>query len=259
MPLPIITLTTDLGNKDYYVPSAKGFLLSKLPEANITDITHQIKPFRIDDASFVLRSCYADFPPGTIHLISVDTTTTSETRFIAVKAKGHFFLCHDNGMVSLVVEEEDMEEVVEIPFTDPDLIFPLKHILVPASVTIVEWGGITSIGSPVFNYVRKANMRPQIEDAFIRGAVIYIDNLGNAITNIDKASFDRFSKGRKFQIYYSRRDYFDKICNHYNEVPEGEKVCLFGTNGFLEIAINKGSATALLGIGPDHSILIEFI
>ena len=259
MSSPIITLTTDLGYKDYYVPSAKGFLLSKLPTANITDITHQIKPFRIDDASFVLSGCFQDFPGGTIHIISVDTTNNAPPRFLAVKAKGHFFLCPDNGIVSLVVTDEEIEEVVEIPFENEDLVFPLKHILAPAAVTIAEWGGITSIGAPVTSFVRKANIRPLIEDTFIRGTVIYIDNLGNAITNIDKESFDRFSRGRNLRISYSRNDFFDKINIHYSEVPEGEKLCLFGSNGLLEIAINKGSCSNLLGIKTDHPILIEFL
>ena len=259
MAIPIITLTTDLGLKDYYVPSAKGYILSKLPSANIIDITHQIKPFRIDEASYALKGCYEDFPKGSIHIVSVDATTGRGTRFLAAKSKDHFFLCHDNGFISLVVEDEDMEEIVDLPFNDEGLIFPLKNILVPAAIKIFETGSISQIGVPVSNYVRKANMRPLIEESIIRGAVIYIDNLGNAITNIDKQNFDRFSKGRKFRINFSRADYFDKISLHYNEVPEGEKVCLFGSNGFLEIAINKGSCANLLGIKTDHSIFIEFL
>jgi S-adenosyl-L-methionine hydrolase (adenosine-forming) len=259
MSLPIITLTTDLGTKDYYVPSARGYLWSRLPGANITDITHQIKPFRLDDASFVLKGCFEDFPPGTIHIISVDTGHNSGNRFIAAKAKGHYFICADNGIVSLLVEEDEIEKVVELPFIDTDLIFPLKFIFVPAAVHIAEQGSIEGLGNALPSFVRKANMRPLIEESIIRGAVIYVDNLGNAITNIDKQNFDRFSKGRKYRINFSRSDYFEKISIHYNEVPEGEKVCVFGTNGLLELAINKGSCTNLLGIKTGHAILIEFL
>jgi S-adenosyl-L-methionine hydrolase (adenosine-forming) len=259
MSLPIITLTTDLGYKDYYVPSVKGYLLSKLPSANITDITHQVKPFRIDDASFVLKGCFEDFPEGTIHLISVDTGNSSKQRFIAAKAKGHYFICYDNGIVSLLVEDAEIEGVVVLPFNDNDLVYPLKYILAPAAVKIAEGVKLEDLGSAAPDFVRKANMRPLIEETIMRGAVIYIDNLGNAITNIDKINFDRFSKGREYRIHFSRNDFFEKISNHYNEVPEGEKVCLFGTNGLLEIAINKGSCTSLLGLKPDHAILIEFL
>jgi S-adenosyl-L-methionine hydrolase (adenosine-forming) len=259
MSLPIITLTTDLGYKDYYVPSVKGYLLSNLPGANIIDITHQVKPFRIDDASFVLKGCFEDFPAGTIHLISVDAGNSIGQRFIAVRAKGHYFLCYDNGVVSLLVEDHEIEAVVSLPFTRDDLVFPLKYILAPAAVKIAEKGNMNDLGVAEPNFVRKANMRPLIEETIIRGAVIYIDNLGNAITNIDKTSFDRFSKGRAYRINFSRSDYFEKINRSYSEVPEGEKVCLFGTNGLLEIAINKGSCTNLLGIKIGHAILIEFL
>ena len=83
-------------------------------------------------------------------------------------------------------------------------------------------------------------------------------NIGNAIVNIDKDSFGRVAKGRPFKINYNRAEYFDKIHTHYNEVPEGERICLFGTNGLLEIAINKGSCASLLGIKTGHLILVEF-
>ncbi len=258
MASPIITLTTDLGYKDFYVPSAKGVIWKTMPDANIVDITHQIKPFRLDEASFILRGCFEDFPPGTVHIISIDASRGSDTRFIAAKAKGHFFICHNNGIITLVVDEEDIEAVVELPATLEDLIFPLKKIFAPAALLMAETGNLSKLGKTMPDYVRKANMRPLIEESIIRGTVIYIDNIGNAIVNIDKSSFERVAKGRNFKISYNRNEFFDKIHSHYNEVQDGERVCLFSTNGLLEIAINKGSCTSLLGIKTGHLILVEF-
>jgi len=258
MASPIITLTTDLGYKDFYVPAAKGVIWKEMPGANIVDITHQIKPFRLDEASFILRGCFEDFPQGTVHIISIDASRGSNTGFIAAKAKGHFFLCHNNGIISLVVDEEDIEVVVELPASTEDLIFPLKKIFAPVSVKIAETGDISKLGKAMPHYERKANMRPLIEESIIRGTVIYIDNTGNAIVNIDKASFNRVSRGRKFRISYNRNEFFEKIHTHYNEVQDGERICLFGTNGLLEIAINKGSCTSLLGIKTGQLIMVEF-
>jgi len=258
MALPIITLTTDLGYKDFYVPAAKGTIWGALPTANIADITHEIKPFRLDEASFILRGCFEDFPPGTIHIVSVDSSRGTDRRFIAAKAMGHYFLCHDNGIISLVIDDHLIEEVVELPFEIEDLIFPLKKIFAPAAIKLAESGDLKKLGTPLKDYVRRANMRPLIEESIIRGTVIYTDNIGNAIVNIDKDSFGRVAKGRPFKINYNRAEYFDKIHTHYNEVPEGERICLFGTNGLLEIAINKGSCASLLGIKTGHLILVEF-
>ena len=258
MALPIITLTTDLGYKDFYVPAVKGYIWSQSPTANITDITHEIRPFRLDEASFILRGCFEDFPKGTIHIISVDSSRGQERRFIAAKALGHYFLCHDNGIISLVIDEQQIEEVVELPFETDDLIFPLKKIFAPAAIKLAGSGDIKKLGKPLADYVRRANMRPLIEGSIIRATVIYTDNIGNAIVNIDKDSFERVAKGRPFKINYNRAEYFDRIHTHYNEVLDGERVCLFGTNGLLEIAINKGSCASLLGIKTGHLIMVEF-
>jgi len=259
MTIPIITLTTDLGYRDYYVPAARGFIMSQLPGANITDITHQIKPFRIDEASFILRGCFEDFPQGTIHIITIDAGRTAGSRVIAAKAKGHYFLCHDNGIISLVVNDEDIETVVNLTFTKEDLIFPLRRIFAPHAVKLAQSGEILSLGESIKDYARKANMRPLIEESIIRGTVIYIDNTGNAITNIDSESFERVAKGRGYRINYNRAEYFDRVHTGYNDVPEGERVCVFNSGGLLEIAINKGSCTNLLGIKTGHLILIEFL
>ena len=70
--MPIITLTTDLGIKDFYLAAVKGFILSNLPETKIVDITHQIPSFHITQAAFILGNAYHYFPEGTVHLVSVE-------------------------------------------------------------------------------------------------------------------------------------------------------------------------------------------
>jgi S-adenosylmethionine hydrolase len=259
MPAPIITLTTDLGNKDPYVPAVKGYILGRQPGANIIDITHRVTPFHIAEASFILKGCFADFPEGTIHIISVDADYEMEQRFIAAAAAGHYFICPDNGVLSLIIEEEQISEVVELPFTTDQLVSPLKNILTPAACSLLTGEALNSLGSAWKGFVRKTHMQPVMEESIMRGTVIYVDNHGNAITNIERNHFGRYGENRKLQIYIRRNEYFDRMYTHYNEVPEGEKVCLFGTNGLLEIGINKGNASGLLGLKPGHTILVEFL
>jgi S-adenosylmethionine hydrolase len=258
MQAPLITLTTDLGIKDFYVPAVKGYLLNRLPAANIIDITHQVNPFDIAEASFIFRGCYREFPAGTCHLISVDANYDSEDRFILVKSAEQYFLVRDNGFMALVLEDQPAESIIEIPHLPEDLVFPLRYILAPTAVQL--WNGTSpeALGNPLKNFTLKGNIRPAIEEDFIRGSVIYVDNLGNAISNISRESFMDHARGRKFRIYIGRKEYFDSICLHSNEVPEGEKLCLFGPSGYLEFAINKGNASQLLGLYPGHNILIEF-
>lgn len=101
-------------------------------------------------------------------------------------------------------------------------------------------------------------LQPVIEGDVIRGSVIYIDSFQNVITNITKDLFTKQQKNRKFSLYFRRNESISSLSWHYNEVPEGEKLCLFGISNHLEIAINKGNASGLLGLHLGDIVRIEF-
>ena len=98
--MAIITLTTDLGRKDNYVAALKGTILSEEIDVTIVDISHDIEPFNIQQAAYVVRNCYKDFPLGSIHIIAVDEELSLKNEHVAVKADGHFFISTDNGIFS---------------------------------------------------------------------------------------------------------------------------------------------------------------
>ena len=89
--MAIITLTTDYGTKDYHAASVKGSILRELPDAHIVDVTHEIRPFNLSEAAYVLRNAYKDFPKGTIHIIGIDSELTESKPHLAVEVDGHFF------------------------------------------------------------------------------------------------------------------------------------------------------------------------
>ena len=112
--MEIITLTSDLGSKDSYLASVKGSIYSQLESAKIVDITHDITPFNIQQAAYVLRNCFKDFPKGTIHIISVDDELTIKNEHLAVKANNHYFIGADNGLFSLLLNEIKAEKIVRL-------------------------------------------------------------------------------------------------------------------------------------------------
>jgi S-adenosylmethionine hydrolase len=236
----------------------KGYLLKELPEANIVDITHQVEPFNIGEAAFVLRNCFCDFPLGTMHLIGVEGESVGENDYILVKAYDQYFFCQDNGLLSLALEKEKIELILSVPFTKEQLVFPLKNVLAPAAVKLVKEGKPEWLGKPKKEMLRKSFMQPLINEDTIQGTVIYIDEIGNGVTNVRKEVYETAAKGRKPRIFTSRRDSMKQVHHYYDEVPEGEKLCFFGSHGRLEIAINKGNAAALLGLKLNTPILIEF-
>lgn len=258
--MTIITLTTDLGLKDYYIGSLKGALLSQCPDAKIIDISHEIQPFDILQASIVVRSCYKDFPEGTIHIIGVNPDVTEKTNHLVIKNQGQYFIMPDNGMSSLIFESKS-DEIVELTLTrQSDLItFPAKDIYVKAACHLLRGGSLQIIGKPVKEIKERVMFRAVSEDKLIRGMALYVDHYGNVLTNIDQNLFSQFNKYTSFAIQLRRSEYqIRTISNSYGAVPEGEKLALFSSSGLLEIAMNQGNASRLLGINQSDIIRIEF-
>ncbi|GAB2689669.1 SAM-dependent chlorinase/fluorinase [Mucilaginibacter koreensis] len=257
--MAIITLTTDLGDKDIYQAALKGSIYKLLPTVNIVDITHSVALFNIQQAAFIIKNSYHYFPDDTVHLIGVDTVYNDYTRFLAIRYRNHYFVGADNGIFSLIFNEEP-EQMVEITIMQDMkfLHFPLADVFVKAACHLAKGGTLSQIGIPVQEVQQKRDLQPVIERNLIKGMVIYIDTFQNAITNITKEFFNRVQQGRRFTLYFKRNETITQLSWHYNEVEEGEKLCLFGISDHLEIAINKGNASGLLGLGLGDSVIIDF-
>jgi S-adenosylmethionine hydrolase len=257
--MAIITLTTDLGDKDIYQAALKGSILKLLPDVNIVDITHSVAAFNVQQAAFILKNSFYYFPGQTVHLIGIDTVYNSDTKYLAVKYKNHYFVGSDNGIFSLMFDSEP-DEVVEINIMQDlkFLHFPLADIFVKAACHLAGGGKLSEIGLPIASMEKKMNLQPVVEKNMIKGAVIYIDSFQNVITNITKEFFNKVQQGRRFTLSFKRNETINHLSWHYNEVPEGEKLCLFGISDHLEIAINKGNASGLLGLNLGDSVIIDF-
>lgn len=258
--MAVITLTTDLGTKDFYAAALKGILLKLCPSATIIDVTHHITPFDIQEAAFALGNCYKEFPEGSIHLIGVNPIKTSEHSHVVVVRDGHYFIGADNGIFSLLFQEEDFEI-----FTIKDLdnamssTFPLKGVFAPVAAHIGNGGLIEEVCTGKQNFKRVNALAPVIETDSIMGLVIYIDSLGNITSNITKGLFDYVGKGRDFEISFRRAGYsITKLSANYNAVPEGEKLALFNNFNYLEIAINSDNASKLFGMKKLDTVRIDF-
>ncbi|MCB0428385.1 MAG: SAM-dependent chlorinase/fluorinase, partial [Mangrovimonas sp.] len=116
--MAIITLTTDFGEKDHFAGAVKGAIYSEFPELKIVDISHSISPFNIMEAAYVIQNAYSSFPKGTIHIIGIDSELSPENKHIAVKLDDHFFICANNGIMSMLCSEIAPERIVEINIHD---------------------------------------------------------------------------------------------------------------------------------------------
>lgn len=264
--MSIITLTSDMGIKDFYLASIKGAIYKALPEAKIVDITHHITPFDIAQAAFIVKNTYPDFPENTIHIISVDPEPNINSHHLAIYKDGQYFIGNDNGVFSLLFDEQP-EKIYKL--TPPPSIgsssFPSKSTFVWAATLLAQGSRLEDIGERTDSYKMRVAFRPVIEADLIKGTVIFIDGYGNVITNIDRKLFESVREGRKFVLYFRGENYgINKISETYNEVPPGEKLAIFGAGDFLEIAINKGvegsggGANKLFGLKLNDIVRIEF-
>ena len=256
--MPVITLTTDMGNAGYYVASVKAAIISGLPDATLVDITHSIRPFHVSSAAFIIRNVYKQFPEDTIHIVAVDALNSPHSRVIAIKMDNHYFIGPDNGLFSLVFSTPPFEVIeITIPPNPASMAFTAKDIMAKAAVHIAKSGNMKEIGQEYKNYVQLTAWQPIYNDSSIRTSVVYVDEYGNCIFNLEKNLFEQVARSRKFSIEVKRNP-ISIISNTYNDVGGGDLVALFTGSGLLEIAINRGNISELLGLKEGDSVLISF-
>jgi S-adenosylmethionine hydrolase len=254
--MPIVTLTSDFGLDDYYVAVIKGALLCQNQNLNILDITHNIKNYDIVQGAFVLKNAYSSFPKKTIHILSVNNFYNKKYCFLAVRYDDYYFIGPDNGIFSLLFDEKP-EDIYELDY-DGKSDFPLKDIFSNAVGHIANGLPFNEIGLKVDDIVERISFQPVINKSQIRGTVIHIDHYENVVVNITKELFEQVREERKFSIYFKRSEPIQKISKNYSDVAVGERLCFFNSAGCLEIAINMGKASGMLGLNIEDSVQIDF-
>jgi len=275
--MAIITLTTDFGHKDHFVGAIKGTIHKELSDVSIVDISHSIAPFNIQECAYILKNSYKNFPEGSIHIVGVDSELSPENQHIAVLVDNHYFIMANNGVIGLIISEIVPEKVVEIQLPNTlDSSFPEMDVFVKAASHIARGGKLEVIGRPFKDLKDLREFNPRISDNqnTISGSVIYIDNYGNVVTNIQQNIFKTIGKSRTFELQ-ARNKKIREIHNKYGDIIDykleksqrkspGELVALFNSSGYLEIAIYKsdlntvGGASTLLGLDYRDTVLINF-
>lgn len=274
--MSIITLTTDYGLKDHFVGALKGKILTEFPEAKIVDISHDIDPFNTAEASYIIQAAFSSFPKGTVHLIGVDAERNIENEHIAMQWNDQFFICADNGILSMLTQRILPQKIVVINIHDrlPSNATDLD-VFKTVACHLAKGGTLNVIGKEIQQLKPTTELQPIVskDGNSIKGNVIYIDHFGNVVVNVSQKQFMEVGKGRMFEIDIKPKP-IKSIQSNYSAVAvsdkfpikyfEGEQLALFNEVGFLEIALFRsnpstvGSAQTLLGIGYRDTITINF-
>lgn len=245
--LSVITLLTDFGTQDASAGAAKGVLLSAMPQARIVDISHDIPPFNMPQAAYVLSTSFHSFAPGTAHLILVDVFYDSAPQLVACTHNGHLFLAPDNGMLPLAlgnaVEQGWLCFEAGKSNSFQDWLQAAAATIKKLNSTIPQQAGLPAIKLRTTGTEQKKNEEPDV-----LCSVRYIDHYGNVVTDMHLTQFDELNKTGRFSFRFMNVYEANVISNNYNSVPPGEFLCRFNRNGYLELCVNQGSASDLFGI-----------
>jgi S-adenosyl-L-methionine hydrolase (adenosine-forming) len=260
----LITLTTDLGTRDWYAGVLKGAIMRAAPSACLIDISHEVRPYDIVQAALVLRNACPEFPEDTLHLVAVNCVYGADARFVAVRHGGHLFFAPDNGLLTLLPDTDAWTEVRLLPHDtqgggSQGGHFNVKNIYAAGVAHLANGGSWDTLGTPLEQPLqRRISLQPVITANHIRGTVVYIDRFDNVVLNITKTTFEQAQRGRAFSLYFKRNDPLTTLHVNYSDVALGEPLCLFNSAGLLEIAINFGRAATLLGLKEEDVVEVIF-
>ena len=254
----IITLLTDFGLKDTYVAQMKGVILSISPETKIVDITHQIPPQDILQASYLLSTATKHFPKDTIHVVVVDPGVGSQRKAIAILTKKSLLIGPDNGVLTLVAEEEGITKIVQITnkkymLNKISKTFHGRDIFAPAAAFLSKGIKLSDLGpeldSQDIEYL--PFLKAKIIGKKIVGQIIHIDRFGNAVTNITKTITEKLgvNYGDIIIIKINKKPKIEKrICFKptFSQVNKGETIALINSDDKIELSVNQGSAEKAL-------------
>ena len=254
--MPLITFISDFGQSDHYVASVKGSILKHNSNIKIVDISHEIKKYDISHAAYVFKNVYKEFPKGTIHVISVNNTDINNG-IILFQLDNQFIITFDSGIVSLIDSRENINVILLEGNINPS--FPEKFMGEIAS-KLASGINYTTLGRPIKDIKKYHNMEVSISKNKIIGYSIRIDHYGNIITNISESDFNNvLSKNSDIFEINLGIEKIAQISKSYNDVDTADLFALFNFNRLLEIGMNRGNASELLGIKNHTPITIKFL
>ena len=262
----IIALLTDFGNKDFYVGAMKGVIYSICPEATVVDITHQITPYNLKEGSRTLYHTAKEFPPGTIFVAVVDPGAGTKRRsMVLLTLDEKYFVGPDNGIFNIVLREVGVRKIFQIK--NPKWMrqkgvsktFHGRDIFAPVAAHLAAGWPVEEVGPEIKAYSLLSSKPAKRRGNLIEGEVTVIDHYGNVILNIPGELFKELglTRGGKLHVHFKNKKVKLKWAATYGAVPEGEGMIIISGGGFLELAVNRGSAARKYGLEVGEAVILE--
>ena len=258
----IVTLTTDFGLTDHFVGTMKGVIFGICPSARIIDISHDVGPYEIGEAGFLIAQSWRYFPRGTVHIVVVDPGVGSARRPILAEAGGQYFVAPDNGVLSMIFAEEEHTTrwiTAETYFLQPvSRTFHGRDVFAPVGAHLAAGIAPAKFGKRIDDYLRKSFERPErTARRGWTGTILKVDRFGNLITNFRFADFGQI-ESQPFEIKVGL-SVVERLSSSYAEAALGDLFAIVGSSGYIEIAANQASAAKLLGCGAGAPVELRLL
>ena len=263
---PTIVFMTDFGTANDAVAICRAVMFGIAPDARITDITHQVTPFQIEEASRFLYGVTPYYPAGTVFLAVVDPGVGTSRKAVIVKSrKGQFFVVPDNGLVSAVIDRDGFEGAREI--TNQHWMiqaaisstFQGRDIFSPAAAHLAEGWDYTIAGPEVPQLVRLTAKAVKVDAKGITGEIIGLDDpFGSLITDVSKEDLESlgYALGDKITVQINNKPVTLPYVKTFMNVPVGASLLYGDSRGRVAIAVNQGNYSKKFSIEPPAALFI---
>jgi S-adenosylmethionine hydrolase len=257
---------SDFGTANDAAAICKAVMIGIAPEARIMDITHQVTPFQIEEASRFLYGVTPYYPAGTVFLVVVDPGVGTSRKAVIVKSKkGQLFVVPDNGLVSAVIERDGLEGAREISNQNwmiqaaVSSTFHGRDIFSPAAAHLAEGWDYTIAGPTVAQLVRLTPRTARVDNKGATGDIIGVDDpFGSLISDISKEDFETlgYSLGDKVAVLLNKKTVMLPYVKTFMDVPVGEPLLYIDSRGRVGLAVNQGNYSKKFSIEPPATLFI---
>lgn len=256
----LVSFMSDFGLRDNYVGVVKGIMMKINPDLKIVDISHGITPFATGEANYLLTTAYHYFPKETVHLVVVDPGVGTDRAALILRSASHIFVGPDNGVFTNLIQHEGIkcfvirrEALNEAAGINPgqSRTFDGRDLFGPAAALLSRGAKIEDLTEPMKDDPFLLERPFADRKGKIRIRIIHVDHFGNIITDLHRS---HLKDGLKVISVKTKENIINEISQNYHDVPEGELLALWGSNGYLEISVNQGNAAKSLAYKTGDSV-----
>jgi S-adenosyl-L-methionine hydrolase (adenosine-forming) len=252
--MAIYTITSDLGKENYLTAIVKGCIYEQDGQANIVEISSEIAPFDVHQATYLFQSAYTYFPKKSHHFIMCGMYNTQHKQLLIAEIDEHYIYFVDNGFASLALPANITIKAIKLDKTFEYNVGNIAKTFAMASFYISKGTKITEFTTDYQLQYQPNDIQPVVFENELIAQVLFIDRFKNVVVNLTKTEFDTIKGDRKFRIEFVGREKINEISKGYNDVENGKKVVFFNNAGYLEIAVRYGNAAELFGFETGKNV-----